>query len=347
MGRPGTRPSARRPARWPDPRSRLSVTTAGDGTPARTIFLGSGGFAVPILEALIAAPEVVLVAVVTAPDRAAGRHGRLHSTPIAARAAELGLPVLTPAWIRDAAVIASIAALQPALGVLADYGRIVPQALLDVPLHGILNVHPSLLPRHRGATPIPAAILAADPVTGVTVIQMDAGLDTGPIVAAESWLLSGSETAPIIEAQAAAVGARIIRALLAGWLAGQLPAQPQDERAATLTRPLGREDGRLDPARPALELERAVRAYLPWPGTFLDTPRGRLAVRAATVEPAAPGDVAGSVVEDDLGLALVTVADRLRLLEVQPAGGRSMSAAAYLRGRVGRAGLDGWSLADA
>ena len=319
----------------------LGAASSGDPpavVPARTVFLGSGRFALPILEALVAAPEVVLVAVVTAPDRPAGRHGRLRSTPVATRAAELGLPVLTPVRIRDATVIASIGALQPALGVLADYGRLVPQALLDIPAHGILNVHPSLLPRHRGATPVPGAILAGDAQTGVTIIEMDAGLDTGPIVAAESWLLTGSETAPVVEAQAAAVGARLIGAVLAAWLAGRCASRPQDEHEATLTRPLRRDDGLLDPARPALELERAVRAYQPWPGTFLDTPRGRLAVRAACVEPAAPGDVAGSLLEDDPGLALVTVVDRLRLLEVQPAGGRWMSASAYLRGRVGRAG---------
>ena len=123
--------------------------------------------------------------------------------------------------------MAEIAALRPALGVLADYGRIVPPAVLELPAHGILNVHPSLLPRHRGASPIPATILAGDPTTGVTLMRMDEGLDTGPIVAASAWPLAGAEVAPDLESRAAAAGAELLRRSLAGWLAGRLPAQPR------------------------------------------------------------------------------------------------------------------------
>ncbi|HUP54469.1 MAG TPA: methionyl-tRNA formyltransferase, partial [Methylomirabilota bacterium] len=150
------------------------------GHPVRTVFFGSGSFAVPIMDALDRDKRINLVGVVTAPDRPSGRRAELTPTPVARRALQLRVPLLQPARIRAQDAIDAIAALKPDLGVLADYGRIIPQALLDIPTHGILNVHPSLLPRHRGATPIQATIAAGDPRAGVTVILMDAGLDTGP-----------------------------------------------------------------------------------------------------------------------------------------------------------------------
>ncbi len=325
-------PSARRRTPSPEPADRPPANRP-IGRPARTVFFGSGDFALPILEALLGAPDVHVVAVVTAPDRPAGRGGDLTATPVARRARELGLPLLQPSSIRDPEAIATIAAVRPELGILADYGRIIPTALLDVPIHGILNVHPSLLPRHRGATPIPAAILAGDPETGVTIIRMDVGLDTGPIVAAERWPLLDTETAPEVTARATDVGARLLMRSLAGWLAGSLTVEPQDDARATLTRPLRREDGRLDATRSARDLERVVRAYRPWPGAFLDTPIGRLAVVAATIAPSEAADLPGQLIRDGDGLALATADGRLRLIEVHLAGSREMAAAEFLRGR--------------
>ena len=165
---------------------------------------------------------------------------------------------------------------------LADYGRLVPSAVLDLPRHGALNLHPSLLPRHRGAAPIPAAILAGDAETGVTLMRMDEGLDTGPIVAQRRVPLSGDETAPELEGRLAEVAAELLVATLPAWLAGRLDATPQPEDGATLTRPLRREDGRLDPVRRRRELERQVRAYQPWPGSFLDDGPTRLIVWQAS-----------------------------------------------------------------
>ncbi len=304
------------------------------GDPVRTVFLGSGSFAVPILEALCAAPEVDIVGVVSAPDRPVGRRHEPTPTPLAARAAALGLPLLRPSSIRDETAIDAVASLRASLGVLADYGRIVPQSVLDLPPHGILNVHPSLLPRHRGATPIPAAILAGDVTTGVTIIRMDAGLDTGPIVASEAWTLDGTETAPELEARAAAVGGELLARILPRWLEGSIVARPQDEGAATLTRPLRREDGRLDPSRPAAGLARQVRAYQPWPGSYLETPGGRLTVWRAVVMPSQVGDVPGRLVDHARRPALTTAAGRLVLEDVQPAGGRRMTGEAFLHGRT-------------
>jgi len=308
-------------------------------SPARVLFFGSGAFAVPVLEALLAAPRLEVVGVVSAPDRAVGRRGALTPTPVSARAREGGVELYQPPQVRAPEAIAALVALAPDLGVLADYGQIIPQALLDLPAHGILNVHPSLLPRHRGATPVPATILAGDAEAGVTIIRMDAGLDTGPIVATGRWPLPVDATTPDLEAEAAIRGAGLLTAILPAWLAGTLAATPQDDATATLTRPFSREDGRLDAGRPAVVLERQVRALTPWPGTFLETVDGRLVVHRAGVGEGRPDDRIGSLVPDGDGLALVTVHDRLRLLEVQPAGGRRMTAAEFRRGAGRR--LDG------
>jgi methionyl-tRNA formyltransferase len=288
---------------------------------------------VPILELLLTHPSVKLVGVVSVPD-----DPRNGTVPVALRAREAGLPLLQPGRLRDPGSLAEIEALEPELGVLADYGLLVPPAIIALPRHGILNVHPSLLPRHRGASPIPAAIAAGDAETGVTIISMDSGLDTGPIVAAERRRLTGSEAADGLEADLASDGARLLAATLSPWLSGDATPRAQDETQATLTRPLRREDGRLDPSRPAVELERQVRAMQPWPGTFLETGPGRIIVRRAESGVAASTDRPGTLVADDAGLALVTADGRLRLLEVQPAGGRSMSSAELLRGRPTLAG---------
>ena len=302
----------------------------------RAIFFGSGAFAVPVLEALAAAPEVMLVAVVTAPPRPVGRAGVVGQTPVGERARLLGLPVLTPERLRDPAVVADVAALHPVVGVLADYGKLLPQTILDLPPYGILNLHPSLLPQHRGATPIPAAIFEGDAETGVSLFRMDAGMDTGPIVATKAVSLSGDEDAPRLEARLAALAADLLRRSLGPWLRGELPPVAQSRERVSITRPFRREDGRLDPARPAAGLERQVRAYRPWPGTFLQAPGGRIAILRAGIAATQPGDVPGSLVADDgSGLALATADGRLQLLEVQPAGGRNMDAAALLRGRPG------------
>ena len=307
------------------------MTDGAASSRARTIFFGSGDFAVPILEEVAAAPEVELVAVVGPPDRPTGRHARPTPAPAVARARELGVPVLQPVRLRSGETVDELARLRPDLGVLADYGRIVPPAILDLPAHGILNVHPSLLPRHRGATPIPAAIRAGDRETGVTIIRMDDGVDTGPIVARERWPLDGTETAPALEAQAAAAGGALLARTLAPWLRGELGVEPQPEDGATTTRPLRRVDGRLDPSRSAAELERQVRALQPWPGSWLETTIGRLIVWRAE---AVPGFASADAVPGWIGRFGLNASDgHLALREVQPAGGRRMTWDELVRGR--------------
>lgn len=298
---------------------------------ARTIFLGSGAFGVPTLHALIRHPSVELVGVVTAPARPVGRRQVLTPTPLAT-AVDLPVPILVPQRLRASEAIAEILELRPELAVLADYGQLVPAPILELP-HGALNLHPSLLPRHRGATPIPATILAGDASTGVTLMRMDAGLDTGPILAQQRRRLTGTETAPELESDLAIRGAALLEQSLDGYLAGELQPHPQPEEGATLTRPLRREDGRMDARRPAVELERQVRAYQPWPGTWLETTAGRLGVLAAEVEALDLGGEPGRLLGDGRSLAITTGAGRLRLVRVRPEGGKEMDPLAFLNGR--------------
>ena len=308
------------------------------GGRVRTVYLGSGGFGAPALRRLAAHPRIELVGIVTAPARPAGRHAVLTPTPIAALADELGLaPVLTPERLRAPAAIASVQALMPALAVLADYGQMVPPALLDLP-HGALNLHPSALPRFRGASPVPSTIAAGDDDTAVSLMRMDAGLDTGPLVAQMRVPLSGRETAPELEAHLAELAADLLDRSLEGWLEGSVAAVPQATDGVTLTRPLRRADGVLDPARSALQLERLVRAYHPWPGTYAQFDGERLLVTAARVEGAAGGDLPGDLVRQGDEPALATADGRLVLEHVTPPGKRPMSGADWLRGRRARHG---------
>jgi methionyl-tRNA formyltransferase len=272
---------------------------------------------------------------VTAAARPSGRHARALPSPVERASGELDVPVVqAPERLRRPEAVADVLALRPDLIVLADYGQIVPRALLDVP-RGALNLHPSLLPRHRGASPIAATILAGESSTGVSLMRMDDGLDTGPIVSTDEVTLTGDETGPALEELLSVRAAALLADALDPWLRGELVARPQPPAEATLTRPLRRDDGRLDPSRPANVLERQVRAFQPWPGSWFEVPSGRFIVTRAA---------AGADLDDaDLGdlrlvdgvLALQTAAGALQLLDVQPAGGRRMSGVEAARGRPG------------
>ena len=306
--------------------------------PARALFFGSGPFAVAVLDAVVGAPELAAAAVVTAPARPVGRRGIVTPTPVEGRARSLGLAVLAPARLRDPAFVATLVELDLDVGILADYGKLLPPPVLDSPRRGILNLHPSLLPRHRCATPVPAAILAGDAETGVTLFRMDAGMDTGPVLAADRVAVGPDEDAPQLEERLAAVAAGLLRRAIGPYLRGDLVPAPQPEAGVTVTRPLRREDAWLDPALAAADLERRVRAFRPWPGAYLELTSGRLAVLRAAAVPGDAADEPGTLVADGRGLALATVSGRLSLALVQPAGGRPMDAAAFLRGHPGAAG---------
>jgi methionyl-tRNA formyltransferase len=313
-----------------------SVARGPAESTVRAVFFGSGSFGIPILGALLAVSGVRVEAVVSAPDRPVGRKAVLTPTPVAARARELDLPVLQPVRVRQPEALEELRALAPDLIVLADYGQLIPRMLLDLPPRGFLNLHPSALPRWRGAAPIPATILAGDTESAVTLMVVTDEMDAGPIVATEPLEVRADDTAVTLEERAAGVAGELLRRALPEWLAGRLVARPQATDGVTMTRPLRREDGRLDPCRSAVELECQIRAYQPWPGGYIETAEGRLLVWSAHTAPAEPGDVAGLVAAAGRdGLALTTVGDRLVLDEVQIAGKKRVSGAELRRGYGG------------
>ena len=290
--------------------------------------MGSPEFALPGLRALAGAYEVV--GVVTQPDRAAGRGRGLTPPPVKRLALELGLHVLQPEKLRQPEAMQALRDLQPELIVVAAFGQILKPEVLDLPAQGCLNVHASLLPRWRGAAPIHAAILHGDALTGVTLMRMDPGLDTGPLLSRRETQIAPTETAGELYARLAALGAELLMETLPAYLEGRLLPQPQPEQGATYAPMLKKEEGRLDLHLGAVELERRVRAFNPWPGAWLTWQGGMLKVHRARVQPgeAPEGEalVSGSLP------ALGTARDLLLLEEVQPAGGRPMSGQAFLAG---------------
>jgi methionyl-tRNA formyltransferase len=246
------------------------------------------------------------------------------------------LKVLQPETLRDEAAVAELAALQPDLMVVAAFGQILRKNVLSLPRHGCLNVHASLLPRWRGAAPVAAAIRAGDTETGVTIMLMDEGLDTGPMVACRAIPITPHHTGGTLTAELAEVGAGLLVEILPGWLVGQLETQPQDSSLATLAPRLKKEEGEINWLQTATEIERQVRAYNPWPGTFTSGPRGAFKVVAAEVALKATsplGAEPGTVFRQQGRVYVTTGKGVIRLLAVQPAGKKEMTAEAMLNGQ--------------
>ncbi len=304
---------------------------------ARVVFMGTPEFAVPTLQVLISGQEVV--GVVTQPDRPAGRGQKLAPSPVKEAALAHGLPVLQPRSLRAPEAVAELAALQPDVIVVAAFGQILRADVLSLAPHGCLNVHASLLPRWRGAAPIPAAILAGDDVTGITVMQMDEGLDTGPILAQAETSIRPDDTTESLTVHLAELGAELLAETLPGWLAGAVDPRPQDDARATHCATLRKEDGRIDWRTPAGVIDRQVRAFHPWPGAYTFWEGTRLRVLRATPLPEVPGGAApGQVLSLDAGLLVAAGAGTVRLDQVQPAGKRPMSGEAFGRGQRGLVG---------
>ncbi|MCS7222012.1 MAG: methionyl-tRNA formyltransferase [Anaerolineae bacterium] len=296
----------------------------------RVIFMGTPEFAVPTLAALID-EGYDLVAVVTQPDRPAGRGRELTPSPVKKYALTHGLLVLQPETLRPPEVVAELASLRPDVIVVAAFGMILRPNVLAIPPKGCINVHASLLPRHRGASPIAAAILAGDLVTGVTIMLMDEGMDTGPILAQATMEIRPDDTAGTLGERLARQGADLLMATLPMWLAGELSPQPQPVEGATVCRPLSKEQGQIDWTRPAVEIERMVRAYQPWPSAFTFWQGQRLKIlRSHAVEGTAEP---GMVIRWDNGAAVGTGQGLLVLDEVQLAGRRAIRIAEFLRGQ--------------
>ncbi len=304
---------------------------------ANIIYMGTPDFAVPALSALIdtAGPETwQVVAVVTQPDRPSGRGKKLTPPPVKERAQAAGIPVYQPEKLtRD--VTDQLANFQPDVIVVAAFGQILRQRLLNLPPRGCINLHASLLPRWRGAAPVAAAIKAGDAETGITLMQMDAGLDTGPMLAKRALPITPQHTTESLTTELAHLGAALLVDSLPAWLAGQLKPQPQDNTLATLAPRLQKEEGQLDWTLPADQLERTIRAFSPWPGTFTHGPRGQFKILEAALAPpeVAAGRQPGTLFRHHKQPCVATGAGAVRLITVQPAGKRAMPALAMLNGQ--------------
>ena len=298
----------------------------------RVVFMGTPEFALPTLQGLWDRGYEI-PGVFTRPDKPAGRGQKPTPSPVKELASRLGLPVYQPATLRRPAVAELIRKLKPDVVVVAAYGLILPKEVLGIPPHGCLNVHPSLLPRWRGPSPIAFAILAGDEHTGVTVMLMDEGMDTGPIVARSDPVPIGpDDTTGTLTPKLAQVGAGLLLDTLPRWVAGEIVPEPQDDSKATYSRLLTKEDGAIDWGRPAEEIWRMVRAFDPWPGTFTRWQGKLLKVLAARPEPGGSHQPVGTVIRVDSGAAVQTGRGLLRLERVQLEGRRPVGIAEFLRG---------------
>lgn len=301
----------------------------------RVLFMGSPAFAVPSLRALAGAGYKI-AAVVTQPDRPAGRGGRLTPPDVKVAALELGLPVLQPASLKDPDVQHELRELAPAVTIVAAFGKILPRAVLAIPARGNVNVHASLLPRWRGASPITAAILAGDGETGVSIMEMAPKMDAGPVIARATVPIPPDATTRTLEPELAGIGAETLVATLPRWLSGQLTAVEQDESLVTYCGLVRKEDGHLRTDMTAAEAERAVRAYDPWPGAYVDFRGARLAIWRAHVEQVTGLPEPGATLVYGRLPAVAFREGVLVLDEVQRVGARRIPGDQFLNGERGQ-----------
>ncbi|GCE26020.1 methionyl-tRNA formyltransferase [Dictyobacter alpinus] len=312
----------------------------------RIIYMGTPYFAVPALEALIkgAAPGAVLpegyeiVTVITRPDKPAGRGRGVVFSPVKQLALDQGIPVWQPGSFKKAENSDALAAYKADLYVVAAFGQILPQKVLDQPHYGTLNIHASLLPRYRGPDPIAESIVQGDPESGVSIMLLDAGIDTGPVLTRYKLPISADETTGTLTAKLAELGARALVETLPRWIAGTITPEPQEAERATHTRMLTKEDGIIDWSRPAAVLARKIRAYQPWPGSYTHW-RGKLlkiiSAHPQSVElqfPVEPGTV---LLREEAGhkiLAVATGSGLLHIHQLQLEGKKALSSDDFLRG---------------
>jgi methionyl-tRNA formyltransferase len=295
----------------------------------RIVFMGSPDFAVPSLQTL--SEHFDVVGVVTQPDRPAGRGRVLTPPPIKLLADQLGLPVIQPKRLREPPAMQQLQDWAPDVIIVVAFGQILRQDVLDLPEHGCVNVHASLLPRWRGAAPIQAAILNNDLETGVTIMKMDQGVDTGPILSQQSEPINNNDDAGTLSQRLAILGAELLNETLPKYLASKLTIHPQDDQFATYAPLLKKEDGELDFHQSAEYLARQVRAYNPWPGTYTFWKNEILKIHQVSIIEGNESPPGSKGIID--GFPAIAVVDSwLILLEVQPAGKKSMSGKTFLQG---------------
>jgi methionyl-tRNA formyltransferase len=294
----------------------------------RIVFMGSPDFSLPSLRVLAKNYEVV--GVVTQPDRASGRGRELKSPPVKTLALELGIPVMQPEKLKQPEAMEQLRAWAPKLIVVAAFGQILKKDVLELPRYRCINVHASLLPRWRGAAPINAAILHGDEETGVTIMQMDVGLDTGAMLSKRSIRLTPTDTAGSITQALSTLGADLLIETLPRWIAGELQPQVQDDALATYAPMMKKEEGKLDFTHDVNALERRIRAFNPWPGAFMEFDGVTLKVHRGHVEAGAVEAGQRLIVQNQPAVA--ARGGLLILDEVQPAGKKPMSGKSFLSG---------------
>ena len=306
----------------------------------RVVFFGTPAFSASFLEALANDPTIEIVGVVCQPDEPIGRKKVLTAPPTKALALSRSIPVFQPTKLKDEAFLASIAALKADIAVIVAYGRILPKALLDLIPRGFINVHPSLLPKYRGPSPMQAAIAANDSMTGVTIMKIDEGMDTGPILAQVQIALDPRETTESLTSKAVTIGAPLLIDSLKGFIDGSIAPQPQSTENVSICSLLKKEDGKIDWTLPAAVIDAKIRAYTPWPGCWTVWTIGttELQVKILSAEPFSPTE---PMPEAPTGTpffrqnSLIAPAGNSTLLTIntlQPAGGKPMSGSDFARG---------------
>lgn len=301
----------------------------------RIIFMGTPELAATSLGALLRAPFLQLIAAVTQPDRPKGRDLKLHPSPVKELALQAGLPILQPIKARDENFLAALRAQQPDLIAVAAFGQILPQSILELPRLGCLNVHTSLLPKYRGASPIQSAILNGEAETGVTIMKMDAGLDTGDILTQQTTPIAATDNAATLHDRLAVIGGELLVATIRDYSTGKISPRPQRHDLATHVAKIKKEDGRIDWTQPAPAIWNRIRAFTPWPGafTFLPHPTKPLLLKIWQAEvlneSGAPGLIHSA---DKNGIVVGCHAGCLRITNLQREGGRRLSAAEFLAG---------------
>ena len=313
-------------------------------SPLRIIFMGTPDLARVCLATLLGTSEFEVVAVVTQPDRPKGRDLKLQPSPVKELAASRGLPVLQPERARDEAFLKQLVPIQPDLIAVAAFGQILPKTILDLPRYGCLNVHTSLLPKYRGAAPIQWAILNDESETGVTIMKMDIGMDTGDILSRQSTPIDTADNAQTLHDRLAKMGAELLVRTIPNYVAGKITSQPQPANGVSLAPKIKKQDGQLNWAQPARTIWNRVRGLVPWPGAFTTIsaqPQPQLLKiwESQAVENSGETAPPGTILQaDKSGILVACASGAVRLLAVQREGGKRLSAAEFLAGHPLRPG---------
>jgi methionyl-tRNA formyltransferase len=309
--------------------------------PLRIIFMGTAELSCASLQKLSQAESFQVIAVVTQPDKPKGRELKLTPSPVKILAEKLNLPVLQPLKARDENFISELRALQPDMMVVVAYGQILPQSILDLPRFGCLNVHTSLLPKYRGAAPIQWAIADGNAETGVTIMQMDAGLDTGPVLSTRRTPILATDDSQILHDRLAQLGAELLVETIPDFIAGKIPPQPQPAEGSTYAAKIKKEDAHIDWNKPAGQIWNRLRAFTPWPGafTFLQTETEPQLLKIWKAEVVDKSGAAGIILSaDKAGIVVGCGQNALRILELQREGGKRLPADSFLTGFELKAG---------